>query len=328
MRTRLAPVIALLAAGLGVAWSQQTQDRLKEAIGSFGQGNYSHAVVLLRGIVLDPADTADKGEAYFWLTKSYLALDTLEDGERSLELFLSNYPNHLRFAEAFYEKGRLLYRQEDYENAIQVLQSFLERYPDSEFVPNAYFWTGESLYALGQLDDALLVFKKVVDAYPSSFKIEAARYRIALIEFKKRENELLKLLKWSHEESLRTIEGFQRRETTYEQAIAAYQKKLATYEQADLPKALDGLKQGLERKEAEAADLAAKLAQAKAEIEKLQAEAQARERALVQTTSSSPAAAAQTAEKESLRRLLGLKADALVLKAALLEWMLARVENR
>jgi chromosome segregation ATPase len=41
------------------------------------------------------------------------------------------------------------------------------------------------------------------------------------------ETELLALLKWSHEESLKTMEEYQRREHSYDQALIAYQKRIA-----------------------------------------------------------------------------------------------------
>ena len=337
MRTRLALVAALLVAAAGGLWAQQQSPaggpiaatRLREAIDSYSAGDYSNAVVLLRGIVLDASVTTDKPDAYFWLAKSYLALDNLEDGGRALEYFLSTYPTHARYAEALYEKGRLLHRQDDNEGAIQVLQSFLTRFPESEFVANAYFWIGESLYALGQLDDALLVYRKVAEAYPSSFRVEAARYRAALIEFKKRENELLKLLKWSHEESLRTIEGFQRRETAYEQAIASYQRSLAAAQQSDLQQTLAEVNQTLAQREAELKTAAARLAEATAEIERLKAGAATA--ATTQTAGTEPATAGpaqDTQSTQSLQALLALKAEALALKASLLDWMARQQEGR
>jgi tetratricopeptide (TPR) repeat protein len=84
---------------------------------------------------------------------------------------------------------------------------------------------GESLYFLGRLPEAEKLYKAIGERYPDSVKAEAAQYRLALIQFKYREDELLTLLKWSHEESLRTIEEFQRREKAYEQALAVYQRR-------------------------------------------------------------------------------------------------------
>jgi tetratricopeptide (TPR) repeat protein len=117
--------------------------------------------------------------------------------------------------------------QNEFENSIEVLKQFIENYPSSVFIPNAYFWVAEAIFALGHLEQALKVFKYIVTKFPNSYKFETAKYRISIIEFKKRENELLKLLKWSHLEALETMEEYQQREKTYEQAIASYQKKLS-----------------------------------------------------------------------------------------------------
>jgi TolA-binding protein len=91
----------------------------------------------------------------------------------------------------------------------------------------ALYWIGECLYAMGQLDYARDVFTIVTDEYPRSAKYEASTYRIGLIGQKMIEEELLALLKWSHEESLKSIEEYQRRERSYDQALIAYQKRIA-----------------------------------------------------------------------------------------------------
>jgi tetratricopeptide (TPR) repeat protein len=91
----------------------------------------------------------------------------------------------------------------------------------------AFYWIGECLYSLGLLDKAGEVFSVIIEQYPQSAKYEAASYRIALINQKKIESELLDLLKWSHEESLKTMEEYQRRERSYDQALVAYQKRIA-----------------------------------------------------------------------------------------------------
>jgi TolA-binding protein len=86
---------------------------------------------------------------------------------------------------------------------------------------------GECLYSLGLLDRAGELFLIITEEYSHSPKYEAASYRIALINQKKVETELLALLKWSHEESLKTMEEYQRRERSYDQALMAYQKRIA-----------------------------------------------------------------------------------------------------
>ncbi len=219
------------------------QEFINEGMALFKHQRFSESIISFRNVILNPEAESVKSDAYFWLSKAYMVLGKLDDAERSLEFYLANYPDHGYFSEAFYQKGRLLFMQGDYQSSIQVFQGFIVEYPDSLFVANAYYWIGECLYSLGLLEDSAKIFSKVINEYPRSFKIEAARYKISLIDFKKRENELLKLLKWSHEESLKTIEEFQRREKTYEQAIAAYQRKIIDFEKQDEQSTISDLQQ-------------------------------------------------------------------------------------
>jgi len=90
----------------------------------------------------------------------------------------------------------------------------------------SYYWIGETLFAMGRMDGAANAFSTVVEKYPYSIKYEAASYRLDLITQKKIEEELLTILRWSHEESLRSLEDYQGRERIYNQAISAYEKRI------------------------------------------------------------------------------------------------------
>ena len=138
---------------------------------------------------------------------------------------------------------------------IQVLYNFIDQFPDNSFIGNSYYWVGESLFALGHLEEAVKVYRKIIYDFPKSYKTDAARYRVSIIELKYREQELMKFLKWSHEESLKTLEEFQIREKTYEQAIAAYQKKLSEYAEAGTERKIEELTLDVREKEAEVLQL-------------------------------------------------------------------------
>jgi tetratricopeptide (TPR) repeat protein len=134
-----------------------------------------------------------------------------------------------RIGELPYHKGRVLYYLGRYDEAIVLLKSYADGVGeghDSRKSASLY-WIGECLFSLGQLDKAGEVFTIITEEYPQSVKFEAASYRLALIKQKKIEAELLALLTWSHEESLKTTEEYQRRERTYDQALIAYQKRIA-----------------------------------------------------------------------------------------------------
>jgi tetratricopeptide (TPR) repeat protein len=229
---RKAPFVTIavalaLAAAVLPAQSPAGGSTLAEGIDLFRKGLYEKSIPVFDAVIRGSEAPASKPEASFLLAKSHMAVGNLDEAERTLGQYIETYPQATDYPEALYQKGRLLYMREQLEPAVQVLQGFLSAYPKSAFVPNAYFWVGESLYALGKLDQALTVFRKVVRDFPASFKAEAAQYRVSLIELGRKEAELAKLLKWSHENSLKTIEEFQRRERAYEQAIEAYQKRLA-----------------------------------------------------------------------------------------------------
>ena len=221
---------ALLLPAYGVSAQDSGELLVRRAMTTFGQGLYDESLRLFRNIILDSGQSAYHGDSYFWISKSYMALAQYENASKNLEFFLAEYPGNKYYIEGLYQRGRLDFLQGEYETAIQILEEFIKNYPDSAFAANSYFWIGESLYALGDFGKALQIFEIVESDYPTSFKIEAARYRISIIQLKEREQELLKLLKWSHEEYLRALEEFDRKERGYEQALNAYQRTIRDYE--------------------------------------------------------------------------------------------------
>lgn len=199
---------------------------IQGGIDAFRRSDYTSAILRFREALLDAADTDTEATAYFWLAKSAMAIERLDEAERNLEYYIQSFPDHEFAVEARYQRGRLLFLQEDYQAAIQALSQFINGNPDSPFVANAFYWSAESLFKLGRLDEARELFETVIRDYPASFRVEAARYRVAIIDLSFRERELLRLLQWSHEEYLQALDEFERREQAYRDAIASYQQRL------------------------------------------------------------------------------------------------------
>ena len=202
------------------------QEILQEGIDAFRRSDFNSAILRFREILLEDPDEETEATAYFWLAKSAMATGRLSEAERNLEFYLQTFPNHEFSVEAMYQRGRLLFMQEDFEGAIQALGGFVSAHPASPFVANAIYWSAESLFNLGRLGEARRLFDTVIRDYATSFRVEAARYRIAVIDLTFREQELLQLLQWSHEEYLQALDEFQRRERAYQEAIASYQQRL------------------------------------------------------------------------------------------------------
>lgn len=220
---RFLTVIAFLLVPLGAG---ALSPAVEEGLTLFQRSRFDQAILRFREAILEAADSDSEATAYFWLAKSALALNRLDEAGRNFEYYLNTFPNHAYTVEARYQRGRILFLQEDYEAAIQVFAAFERSDPRSAFVANAVYWAGESLFALGRLEDARGMFERVQREFPESFRVEAARYRISVIDLNFRERELLRLLQWSHEEHIRTVDEFQRRELAYQQAIADYQRRI------------------------------------------------------------------------------------------------------
>jgi len=271
----------------GFAQSSGSASDLKDGIEQFKNGQYDKAILLFHNVILDQNAAPQKPAAYLLIAKSYMAVGKLEDAEHNLEFYLATYPGAADYEEASYQKGRLL-----------VLQAFIGGSPRSSFVSSAWFWAGESMFALGRLDDAQAVYQKIAADYPTSAKVEAAQYKLALIQLSKREVELSKLLKWSHEELLKNVEEYQNREKAYVQAIEAYQKRLAGSGSQDDRKVIADLQQQLARKTDEAAALAAQ----------------------IRSGGSAPTASLSS-DQAKLQKLLEAKEAALTLKETYLQWL-------
>jgi TolA-binding protein len=208
----------------------------RPGIDLYGQGKWEEAARALRPLAGPDSAPALRGEALFWLGLSELALGDYTGALRDMEDLEKLDPENRRIPELGYHKGRVLFFLGNYDEAIVLLKTYADSIPgtpgtltaqDSARKSSALYWVGECLYSMGLLDRAGELFLLVTESYPQSAKYEAASYRLALINQKKVETELLGLLKWSHEESLKTMEEYERRERSYDQALIAYQKRIA-----------------------------------------------------------------------------------------------------
>jgi TolA-binding protein len=230
------PLLLLLTLLLMGLFSLSAQNRptspdelLKTGIIFYGEGKFREAVTVLR--LINPASkaagSAEYPEALYWISLAELSLGEYDKALADLDLLAKTDPRGRRSEEIPYHRGRCLFYLGRHEEALVVLKNYADDLDDSDAHKAAsYYWMGESLFALGQLDNAADAFSVVIEKYPSSVKYEASSYRLNVINQKKIEAELLAILKWSHEESLKSMEEYQEREKTYDQAIAAYQLRL------------------------------------------------------------------------------------------------------
>jgi tetratricopeptide (TPR) repeat protein len=215
------------------SWAQSAKplNSLNQGIALYAEGKWQEAIAELRKAQeeVEPGTDANskKAEILYWISLAEIGAGDYEAAMIDLDEITAIDPSSFWNLEVPYHKGRCLYFLGEFDNAIIVLNEYADAVTDSMKKASSFYWAGECLYSLGQFQLAQDVFYRIIDEFPQSVKYEAAKYRIALINQKKVEAELLAILKWSHEESLKTVEAYQRRERSYDQAIIAYQKRIA-----------------------------------------------------------------------------------------------------
>jgi tetratricopeptide (TPR) repeat protein len=294
---------------------ESLEESLKTGIALYSEGKFTEAADQLRYVAAISSDTTQVSQALYWISLAELSAGDYARALEDLSALEKFNPGGELGAEIPYHRGRVYYYQGRYEDAIVTLSAYLDSLApnDSGHRVAALYWIGECLYSLGQLDKAGDVFALIVEKYPESVKYEAASYRLDLINQKKIEAELLSILKWTHEESLKTLEEYQRREKSYDQAIVAYQKRISemlgdTTTTSDPEPSNTDYEQRMGSAAMRIAALEASLAEANAALEEL------RESGAAAPEFITPEVKAPSTNTEKTIRLLSLKAEILELR--------------
>lgn len=318
MKNKLFIVFFIFINVLAFAQISNGNKIMASGLNNFSSGNYTPALGDFREIILNSNYESLHGTAYYWIARCYMAQNLLDKAENNLDFFIQNFSENKLFPEAVYQKGRLLFRKGNYDSAIQVFYKFIESYSDHPSVSNSYFWIAESLYYLGHLDESIIIYSMIVREYPNSYKLETSKFKLSLITLKYRENELLKLIKISHEEYLKALEDFQRREKTYEQTISSYQRRLLAATSDDHKVVVSEMTEELSTKDNKLASMERQIVQLNQTIsnlkEQLENLAYEKDVTLTATTDTSKSA-----------RLLDVKDSALKLKEFYINWLASRI---
>lgn len=227
MNKRAFTILAVFLLSAAMLFAQSGQNFRQEGLDAYSKGQWQNAVLYLRRSLSLEKDAVKQAETLYWISLSEIALRDYEGALKDLKTLTDIDPVGKYSNEAMYQRGRIYYYQGNYEQAITVLKSYVDIAGETSSQAAGSYWIAESLFSLGRFSEARSMFSLINDKWPSSAKYEAAAYRIALIDQKTIEQELLTLLKWTHEESLKTFEDYQRRERSYEQALIVYQKRIA-----------------------------------------------------------------------------------------------------
>ncbi|MDA3939087.1 MAG: tetratricopeptide repeat protein [Spirochaetia bacterium] len=321
MKNKFILVFFIFTSALIFAQNINGNKLMESGLNNFSEGNYTLALGHFRDIILDSANEKIHGTAYYWIARSYMAQNLLEKAENNLDFFIQNFVSNKLYPDAIYQKARILFRKGMYDSSVQFFYKFIEAYPEHPYISNSYFWIAESLFELGHLEEAKIIYSMIIREYPKSYKLEAAKYKLSLITLKFRENELLKLLRISHEEYLKALEDFQHREKTYEQTISDYQRKLVSASSDDQESIIAEMYKDSQEKDNTVTSLNKQITQLNSTINDLQ------NKLNINVESDKEVTTTLSIDTSSFKseRLLELKDSALTLKEYYIDWLASRI---
>ena len=218
-------------------WAQQSGNsqflaKFQEGSRSYNEMRMYEAAAQFRNAQEISKNANDWAQATYWVILTELALGDYGSAIRDMDELERTAPRSSFARDMVYHRARAYYNQGYFEDALLCFKRYNDSVAGSgneaeDRKAAAFFWMGECLYSMGQFGEAEKFYSWVVAKYPNSPKYEISGYRIDLIKQKKIESELLSLLRWSHEESLRNSEENQRRIRTYENTLNAYQRRIA-----------------------------------------------------------------------------------------------------
>ena len=209
-------------------FAQTSSDILLPGLEAYSREDWDAAILYFKKISANKSTSTD--DALYWLIMSEMSAGDYRSALSDSNVFLTKYKDSKRISDINYQKGRALYQLKQYDDAIKQLYAFVKDYPDHKLTSSALYWIAEALFNTKNYERATLFYTTIVNDYKDSPKYEASFYRLSLIKQKEREEELLELLKVTHEESLRAAEEYEKKSQKYEQAILAYQNRIKELE--------------------------------------------------------------------------------------------------
>ncbi len=214
LKKTLALIVLVLFAAISSCAAESGGQELSDGFNAYKNKDYVSAVFLFRKAMIDEKNCTE--EALYMLIMAEVNTQEYRQAVIDADRFFALYPSSIYREYVEYHKGRALCYKGEYDKAVLVLSEFCHHNPDSDLYASALFWIGECFYAGYNFDEALPLYRKVCEEYPSDPKAVEAKYRIAVITQRSREDKLLYLLKKTGEEYLSSKENYEKQIRRYE----------------------------------------------------------------------------------------------------------------
>ena len=229
---------------------------LVAGLDAYARTDWSKAIDSFQGAINNAKTENEIETSLYYLILSLASSGNYKNAVNSANIFLSRYPKSDKYPDILYQRGRLYCLLGLFEKSLKELYSFIYQYPTHRSLLQAYYWVGESLYLSGRLQEARDIFSRLLLNYPSSSKTELVKQRISLIDQASTQEELLTLLRFNQDQTMKLAKEYETKQQDYEKAISDYKDSLTT--KVDESK-LDELERILQKEREKNAELYDKL---------------------------------------------------------------------
>ncbi len=118
---------------------------------------------------------------YDQVVNSYKSKD-LTQMERSVKVFLEEYPHSKKLDNAVYLHGLLNYKVGRFAESLTIFDQVLEKYPKGNKVPAAYLGKALAYKSLNLADQSKFFFDTVIQKYPNSPESIRAKREVSAVD--------------------------------------------------------------------------------------------------------------------------------------------------
>lgn len=136
-------------------------------------GYFAPAITSYNEVISKYPGDPDNAESLYQLAKAYDLDGKDVKALATLDTFIQRYQSSPRLAEAYFRKGDIHFRHNQYEESEIAYKSVISLGQESAFLNNSFYLLGWSRYKLGDYDGGMQAFSEVLDRLvPEDGKVE------------------------------------------------------------------------------------------------------------------------------------------------------------
>ncbi|KPJ89388.1 MAG: hypothetical protein AMS17_02160 [Spirochaetes bacterium DG_61] len=153
----------------------------------FQRDRYEEALIEFRRLLTDMGSKQYAAACYYYIGSALFQMKGYIEAEKNMKIVIERFSESPYSSPALYLLGRLSFLQGRLQESIGIFDRYVKNYPTREYADNSLYWKAEALLGLGERSDAKDVLQELLERYPKGNKVEAARFKLRLLELQEQQ---------------------------------------------------------------------------------------------------------------------------------------------